>query len=63
MLPLPEMLAEEVHIGGEGPCAFTVLPPLHHSYGPLRAPYVFSRFPGVARATAFPYPPACTVGR
>jgi hypothetical protein len=49
--PLPPMLSKAIQTVGS--LCSPGITPLHHYYGPLRHPRVFSRFPGVAGYTAY----------
>jgi hypothetical protein len=53
--PLLPVLPEEAQTAGS--LCSTVVTPLHRSYGPLRHPLLFGRFPGVTGYTAYLAPP------
>src|SRR5262245_42635742 len=53
--PLPPMLSKALQPVES--LRSTGITPLHHYYGPLRHPLIFSRFPGVAGYTTYLAPP------
>src|SRR5215475_3297600 len=53
--PLPPMLSKALQTVGS--LRSTGITPLHHYYGPLRHPLIFSRFPGVSGYTTYLAPP------
>src|SRR5215475_6981486 len=59
--PLPPMLSKALQTVGS--LCSPGITPLHHYYGPLRHPRVFSRFPGVAGYTGLPCSSDFALGR
>src|SRR4029450_1938982 len=53
--PLPPMLSKVLQTVGS--LRSTGITPLHHYYGPLRHPLIFSRLPGIAGYTTSLAPP------